>query len=343
MLTRVMEENLGGIRVVRAFAAQPHELAKFDAVSNETLELADRRVDLRVRNTAAMTYAFFLAMGLLLWVGGQQVMAGEITVGRLAEFLAFMTILQMPVRQLGHDGQLLRPRLDVRRAAVRDSRPRARHRRPPGRQGPRSPARPCSASTTSPSPTPAPATADPRTTSASRSAPARRSGIVGPPGSGKTTIAHLIPRFYDVSAGRITIDGQDVRDVTLASLRRSVSLVQQDTFLFTASIENNIAYGDPWASAIGSPIRARWQAARLHRRAAQGLRDPGRRARRVALGRPAPAPVDRAQHPAGAADPGVRRFHRRGRRRHRAAHPRRRCAARPPGGRRSSSPTGWAR
>ena len=87
-------------------------------------------------------------------------------------------------------------------------------------------------------------------------------GIVGPPGSGKSTIAHLIPRYYDVGSGRITIDGQDVRDVTLASLRRAVSLVQQDTFLFTASIENNIAYGDPWAER--ERIAQSSEVARLH-------------------------------------------------------------------------------
>jgi ATP-binding cassette subfamily B protein len=73
---------------------------------------------------------------------------------------------------------------------------------------------------------------------------------------------HLIPRYYDVGAGRITIDGQDVRDVTLASLRRAVSLVQQDTFLFTASIENNIAYGDPWAER--ERIAQSSEVARLH-------------------------------------------------------------------------------
>ncbi len=72
-------------------------------------------------------------------------------------------------------------------------------------------------------------------------------GIVGPPGSGKSTIAHLLPRYYDVSGGRITIDGQDLRDVTLESLRQTVRVVQQDPFLFTSSLENNIAYGDPWA------------------------------------------------------------------------------------------------
>ena len=71
--------------------------------------------------------------------------------------------------------------------------------------------------------------------------------LIGPPGSGKSTIAHLLPRFYDVTGGRITIDGQDIRDVTLKSLRKAVAIVQQDSYLFTASIENNVAYGDPWA------------------------------------------------------------------------------------------------
>ena len=72
-------------------------------------------------------------------------------------------------------------------------------------------------------------------------------GIVGPPGSGKSTLAHLIPRFYDVTGGSISIDGQDIRAVTLESLRNSVAIVQQDSFLFTTTIENNIVYGDPWA------------------------------------------------------------------------------------------------
>jgi ATP-binding cassette subfamily B protein len=78
-------------------------------------------------------------------------------------------------------------------------------------------------------------------------APGSTLGIVGPPGAGKSSIANLIARFYDVSAGRITIDGQDVRDVTLASLRRHVGLVQQEAFLFDSTVTNNIAYADPWA------------------------------------------------------------------------------------------------
>ena len=72
-------------------------------------------------------------------------------------------------------------------------------------------------------------------------------GIVGPPGAGKSTLAHLIPRFYDATSGRVTIDGQDVREVTLASLREAVGLVQQDTFMFDATVTNNVAYADPFA------------------------------------------------------------------------------------------------
>lgn len=98
VLSRVMEENLGGIRVVRAFSAKPHELAKYGAASERALDLAHERVDIRVRNTSAMTLSFLIAMGLVLWIGSRKVIAGDISVGTLASFLTFMTILQMPVR-----------------------------------------------------------------------------------------------------------------------------------------------------------------------------------------------------------------------------------------------------
>jgi ATP-binding cassette subfamily B protein len=87
-------------------------------------------------------------------------------------------------------------------------------------------------------------------------------GIVGAPGSGKTTIVQLIGRYYDVTGGRITIADQDVRDVTLTSLRQAVSIVQQEPFLFTASVEHNVAYGDPWAGR--SSIEHSATAAQLH-------------------------------------------------------------------------------
>jgi ATP-binding cassette subfamily B multidrug efflux pump len=128
VLSRVMDENLGGIRVVRAFAAQRHELEKFDRAKRSALELANQRVDIRVSNTSAMNFSFLAAMGLVLWFGGQKVIAGQISVGTLAQFLTFMTILQMPVRQLGlmvnsfARASCQGPRRHRRRAALRQCR-----------------------------------------------------------------------------------------------------------------------------------------------------------------------------------------------------------------------------
>ena len=246
VLSRVMAENLAGTRIVRAFSAQDHEMQKFREASVRALDLAHERVDLRVNSTAAMTLSFLLAMGAVLLVGGIKVRTGEMTVGTLTAFLTFMTILQMPVRQLGMlvnsiartstCGARVFGLLDLE-PSVADV-PGARDLRIDGPV-----LRFEDVGFAYPS---------------ARDTPVLRNlsftagrgeiiGIIGPPGSGKTTVAQLIPRFYDVTSGAITIDGQDLRDVTLASLRRSVKVVSQDVFMFTTTMENNIAYGDPWA------------------------------------------------------------------------------------------------
>lgn len=259
-LTRVMEENLGGIRVVRAFSGQKFELSKFDAASGEALELAHQRVMVRVKNTSMMTFSFFVAMGLVLWVGGTKVIAGEVSVGTLASFLTFMTILQMPVRQLGlmvnsfarastcgtrfyaflDQAEEIVDKPDAAPLKIKTGTLRFEdvHFTYPG----------ASHSTLN--------------GISFEGGAGQTIGIVGAPGSGKSTLAHLIPRFYDVTSGRITLDGQDVRDVTLESLRRSVAVVQQDGFLFTTTIENNIAYGDPWAKE--RKIERAAESAQLH-------------------------------------------------------------------------------
>ncbi len=246
VLSRVMEENLAGIRVVRAFSAGAHEIAKFDAASASALGLAHERVDIRVRSTGIMTLSFLAAMGLVLWVGGEKVMDGHMTVGTLTSFLTFMTILQMPVRQLGllvnsfartsTCGARVFAFLDLEpaiadapgavdlvlgEAALRFDRVDFAYPNAPDAK-----------------------VLSGLTFTAKRG---ETIGIIGPPGSGKSTLAHLIPRFYDVTGGRIMVDGQDIRGVTLASLRRAVSVVAQDVFLFTTSLENNIAYAEPLA------------------------------------------------------------------------------------------------
>lgn len=260
-LSQVMEENLAGIRVVRAFAASSHEMAKFDHASQAALELSHERINIRVRNTSAMTLAFFAAMGLVLLIGGRQVAAGETTVGTLATFLTFMTILQMPVRQLG---------LMVNayaRASTCGARLFALIDMPVEVEDPID-ARDLKITE---------GTlrlenvgfaydgVDGRRAVGGVSFEARRGetiGIVGPPGSGKTTLMHLLPRFYDVTEGAITIDGQDIRDVTLSSVRKAVAVVQQDSFLFTTSLENNIAYAEPFSDE--TRIRDVSESAQLH-------------------------------------------------------------------------------
>ncbi len=261
ILSRVMEENLAGIRVVRAFSAADHEMAKFDRASTEALRLSHSRINVRVRATSAMTMAFFGAMALVLLVGGRQVAAGEITVGTLATFLTFMTILQMPVRQLGlmvnayarasTTGARLFALIDMPVAI--DDAPGA-----PELQITDGTLRLEDVSFAYDG-------SGGQAAVSGVSFEARRGetiGVVGAPGSGKTTLMHLIPRFYDVTAGRITIDGQDIRDVRLSSVRQAVAVVQQDSFLFTTTIENNIAYGDPFTE--GRRIRGVSDSAQLH-------------------------------------------------------------------------------
>ncbi|MEE8517247.1 MAG: ABC transporter ATP-binding protein [Alphaproteobacteria bacterium] len=262
VLTTVMSENLEGIRIVRAFVARLFEMKKFRRTSDRALALAMHRIGIRMRNTSAMTYAYFCAMGLVLWVGGLKIIDDEITVGKLAEFLAFMTILQMPVR---HTGMMINgfarasasgarlfeildlepavtdkpdaPDLELTEGVLRFDDVRFAYHDAAGDH-------------------------DVVSNISFEVRPGETVGIVGPPGSGKSTIAHLIPRFYDVTGGRITIDGQDIRDVTLESLRRAVGVVQQDTFMFTAPIDRNVAYGDPWADR--DRISGATESAQLH-------------------------------------------------------------------------------
>ena len=262
ILTQVMEENLSGIRVVRAFAAQAYELVRYDRVSNRALKVTHERIALFVHSTTQMTFIYFVAMGLVLWIGGLKTIDGEISLGQLAQFLAFMTILQMPVRQIGWminsiarastcGGRLLNVLdLEPSVADAPDARPLEindgvlRFEAVDFRY---------------------PAWADDQRTLSGidlEVRPGQTIGIVGPPGSGKTTIAHLIGRYYDVEAGRITIDGQDIRDVTLTSLRQAVGIVQQEPFLFTAGIDHNLAYGNPWAGR--SDIERSAATAQLH-------------------------------------------------------------------------------
>ena len=248
-LTKVMDENLKGIRVVRSFSAEPYEMEKYDKSSNEAFNRAFRLVGIRATNLSIITFAFLGVMTAVLLVGGLKVLDENdpFSLGQLAQFLAFMSIMQNPVRQLGMvvagwaqgatSGKRLFEVLDeipeisdkpgakdlvLTDGALRFENVDFAYMDEYGDE-------------------------QVLTDVSFEARPGHTIGIVGPPGSGKSTLAHLIPRFYDPIAGRILIDDQDISEVTLASLRRTVGVVEQDTFLFTTTIDNNIAYGDPWA------------------------------------------------------------------------------------------------
>jgi len=242
-LTKIMDENMGGIRVVRSFFSQNYEMKKFDSASKETLYIANDQVDIRSINISLISTSFLISMGLVLWIGGLKVINGSINIGELATFLAFMSILQQPVRMMGmmvnafargaaSGGRLfsvldMEAEIQEKKGAININKAKGIlkfNNVSFGYEGERT-----------------------LKNISFEAKPGHTIGIVGPPGSGKSTIAHLIPRFYDVTSGEIMIDGINIKDVQLNSLRHLVSVVEQDSFLFTASIEHNVAYGNPWA------------------------------------------------------------------------------------------------
>ncbi len=239
-LVTVMQENLSGIHVVKAFAAEEHEKEKFRRKAQELRGEYFASERLQGTNGAWMTFYFTLALGLIIWYGGWEVMRGDLQAGDMAKFLLLMNQLTFPVRMMPQiissfsravsSGTRLFEVLDAE-SPVEERRGARVMSRPTGH------VRFEDVSFSYGSGIPALKSVNISAT------PGSVIALLGAPGSGKSTIVNLLPRFYDVTAGRITIDGQDIRDFTLSSLRRNVGIVQQDVYLFSATVRDNIAYG----------------------------------------------------------------------------------------------------
>jgi ATP-binding cassette subfamily B protein len=245
VLGTFIQESIVGSRVVRAFAREKYETEKFMRQAEENYHLEIDISKLLAINSPVMTFALYFAMAGILWYGGRLIINGEMTTGQMAEFLLYVVMLNMPVRMLGWLTQLYSRAMssgqrvfDVLDAATEvEERPGAIDLGGvKGEVGFEN----VSFSYNSQQPALSDITFNVK--------PGQIVALVGASGSGKSTVANLIPRFYDVTSGRITIEGKDIRDLTLESLRRNVGIVHQDTFLFSATIRENISYGMPGAT-----------------------------------------------------------------------------------------------
>ena len=242
ILATTMQESMTGIGVVKAFARESHELQKFDRENDLWFDHRYRVIRSWGNNWPFFTFTLSVSIFLLLLVGGPQAIAGQITIGTLFAMISYVLLLNGPVMRIGF---LINMASTAAASASRvfeivDT------------------------------PNPIAESADALELSGMRGQvtfedvsfayegklqvldhinfqvePGQIIALMGPTGSGKSTITNLIPRFYDPLAGRVLVDGHNVRQVKLKKLRREIGIVLQDPFLFSSTIAENIAYGRP--------------------------------------------------------------------------------------------------
>jgi ABC-type multidrug transport system fused ATPase/permease subunit len=241
----VAEENIVGVHVVKSFAQEAQEQEKFqrrsDAVFRQSV-LANRQRSIYV---PLLSFVPLLAQAGILLVGGWMVVHGSLSVGQFFAFNLYVTMLILPLRMLGMwIGQSQRATASGERIFQILDEPEDIAERPGAVALPPGPGRIEFRNVSF--------GYDPERLVLSEVdleiAPDHSVAIIGHTGSGKTTLTALVPRFYDATDGAVLIDGIDVRDVTLRSLRSQIAVISQDPFLFSTTVRENIAFGAPGAS-----------------------------------------------------------------------------------------------
>jgi ATP-binding cassette subfamily B multidrug efflux pump len=245
-LNSVLQEDLQGTRVIRSFGRESYEVERYRIANRDLLDLNIKALRLLSNNFPLVFFMANLGTLAIVWYGGSEVIGGTLTVGSLIAFNTYLTFLLMPILTIGflaagisragasslrvfevldasveiRDAPDARPLPPVRGEVVFDD----VHFRYPGSD--REILKGVSFTVS----------------------PGQTVAILGATGSGKSSLVNLLPRFYDVTAGKIMIDGHDIRSVTLSSLRSQIGIVLQDSLLFGGTVRDNIAYGRPDAT-----------------------------------------------------------------------------------------------
>ncbi|MDZ7641160.1 MAG: lipid A export permease/ATP-binding protein MsbA [Desulfurivibrio sp.] len=241
LVSGALHETIGGHRVVKAFGMEEYENSRFAKLIDRLYKIIVKEVQIRSLQHPVMELIGGLAFAGIIWYGGYQVLAGDSTPGTFMSFLTALFMVYEPVKKISGLSSVI---MQGAAAAVRvfdllDIQPDIEDR--PG--------------AVELSPFKRDIAFEEVSFSYDGQTPVLRDlnlrvpagqvlAIVGPSGGGKSTLVNLIPRFFEVSAGRILIDGHDLREVTVASLRAQVAIVEQQTVLFNDTVRNNIAYGD---------------------------------------------------------------------------------------------------
>ncbi len=260
-LNTVLQENLAGVRVVKAFVREGHEAGRFDR-ENEAL----MRKNIEVMTFFAVigpTMTLLVNLGVVgaIWLGGRAAIGGAMTVGQVVASVNYLTMALFPMMLIA---MMMGPLSAAEASASRirevlDAQPDVAERPVAGawptaeRRGARVALEDVSFSYNG----------EPVLRGVSLVAePGETVAILGATGSGKSTLIHLIPRFYDVTGGRVTVDGADVRDLSLVALRREMGIALQEAVLFTGTVRDNIRFGRP--EATDDEVVAAAQAAQAH-------------------------------------------------------------------------------
>ena len=244
-VTTQAEENVIGVRVVKAFAQEPRQRERFGEAAEAVFRRAIDAARIQATYLPILVSLPSVAIAGVLLVGGYQVVHGQLSLGAFFAVNGYLLLLVLPLRTIGQlvgqyqramaSGERIFEVLDYERDIVD---------RPGAMELPQGPGLLSFRDVQFAYDGGRPVLCDVDLEVAA----GQTIALIGPTGCGKTTLTTLIPRFYDVTGGSVLLDGMDVRDVTLESLRRAVGIVSEDTFLFSTTIAENIAYGVPQAT-----------------------------------------------------------------------------------------------